>query len=417
MEHAQTFLILACLFGFFMAWGVGANDVANAMGTSVGAGALTIKQAVIVAAIFELAGSMLAGGQVTDTIRSSIIDVSALADQPELLVYGMLAALLAAGTWLLFASYKGWPVSTTHSIIGAIIGFGVIAIGPQAIHWEQCSAIAMSWIATPIISGLLAYGIFVSIQTLILNSETPLENAKRYIPVYVFFSALIIALVTLKKGLKHLGLDLTLADSVLYAVLFSAVIMAGSAFLLRKIKSKNSVDPRFDFKNVEKAFGLLMIFTASTMAFAHGSNDVANAIGPIAAVVGIIKSGGNILQQSALPIWILGLGGAGIIIGLATYGYKVIATIGNHITELTPSRGFAAQLATASTVVIATGTGLPVSTSQTLVGAVLGVGFARGISALNLQVIRNIFMSWIITLPAGAALSVVFFYLFKFIFM
>ncbi|GAB4223318.1 MAG: inorganic phosphate transporter [Gammaproteobacteria bacterium] len=399
-----------------MAWGVGANDVANAMGTSVGSRALTIKQAVIVAAIFESAGALLAGGQVTDTIRSQIIDIHALSATPEILVYGMLASLLAAGLWLLLATHAGWPVSTTHSIVGAIIGFGLVNLGVDAIYWHKVINIVLSWIVTPLLSGLIAFGIFRSVQTLILSSNDPLNQAKRYVPIYIFFAAFIITMVTLTKGLKHLGLHFTYWQCVMIAFAISVAITLLSYWALRRIKTKLSDDPKYDFKNVERTFGVLMIFTASAMAFAHGSNDVANAIGPIAAVVSILNNGGAIITQSAIPNWVLVLGAVGIVTGLATYGYKVIATIGDRITELTPTRGFAAELATATTIIIASGTGLPVSTTQTLVGAVLGVGFARGIGALNLAVIRNIFLSWLITLPAGAILSIVFFYIFNTVF-
>ncbi|MDF1761357.1 MAG: inorganic phosphate transporter [Coxiellaceae bacterium] len=411
MEHATLYITLAVIFGFFMAWGVGANDVANAMGTSVGAKALTIGQAIIVAAIFEAAGAMLAGGQVTDTIRGQIINASHLQHSPQILIYGMLAALLAAGTWLVIASVFGWPVSTTHSIIGAVIGFGVVELGPEAIYWNKVGDIALSWIITPIIAGVLAYLLFRSVQWLIFNSNAPIRNAKKYVPFYIFLVALVLTLVTLLKGLKHVGWHFTTADSVWIAIALSVVIMLIGKLLMRRIPDEQPDDARIDVKALEKVFGILMIFTACAMAFAHGSNDVANAIGPLAAVYGIVKEGGSVMAHSSLPFWILGLGAAGIVIGLATYGYKVIATVGHNITQLTPSRGFAAQLATASTVVIASGFGLPISTTQTLVGAVLGVGFARGIGALNLSVIRNIFLSWVVTLPAGAIFAIIYFYI------
>ncbi len=411
MDHATLYITLAVIFGFFMAWGVGANDVANAMGTSVGAKALTIGQAIIVAAIFEAAGAMLAGGQVTDTIRGQIINAAHLQSSPQILIYGMLAALLAAGTWLVIASIFGWPVSTTHSIIGAVIGFGVVELGPEAIYWNKVGDIALSWIITPIIAGVLAYLLFRSVQWLIFNSNAPIRNAKKYVPFYIFLVALVLTLVTLLKGLKHVGWHFTTADSVWIAIALSVVIMLIGKLLMRRIPDEQPDGARIDVKALEKVFGILMIFTACAMAFAHGSNDVANAIGPLAAVYGIVKEGGSVMAHSALPFWILGLGAAGIVIGLATYGYKVIATVGHNITQLTPSRGFAAQLATASTVVIASGFGLPISTTQTLVGAVLGVGFARGIGALNLSVIRNIFLSWVVTLPAGAIFAIIYFYI------
>ncbi len=413
MEYAQVYLGLAAAFGLFMAWGIGANDVANAMATSVGSKALTIKSAIIIAAIFEFAGAFLAGGEVTATIRKGIIDVSQLEGSPELLVYGMLASLLAAGCWLLMASSKGWPVSTTHTIVGAIVGFAMVGIGVDAVKWDKVGSIVMSWVVSPVMAGLLAYILFMSVQRLILNTTEPLKNAKRYVPYYIFLVGFIISLVTLFKGLKHVGMELSVGEAYLFAFLIGVVIALIGTVLIARIKIEESADRSFHFANVEKVFGVLMIFTACAMAFAHGSNDVANAVGPVAAIVGIVQSGGEMTQESVMPIWILLIGGVGIVAGLLMYGHKVIATVGDKITELTPSRGFAATLAAAATVVIASGTGLPISTTHTLVGAILGVGIARGIGALNLQVVRNIFMSWVITLPVGGLLAILFFFALK----
>ena len=417
-QYGMILLGLACLFGFFMAYGVGANDVANAMGTSVGARAITIKQAIVIAMIFEFAGAYLAGGEVTSTIRSGIIDAETAGFEanPELLVYGMLASLLAAGVWLLLASWKGWPVSTTHSIIGAIIGFAVVGLSADAVEWGQVGSIVASWVISPVVSGTIAFILFLSVQYLVLDTDDPFANAKKYIPGYIFLVGFTIAMVTLVKGLRHVGLDLSFGQSLMYAVLAGIVTMTIGYFLIRNIQEDPAEDPDDRFASLERLFGVLMIFTACSMAFAHGSNDVANAIGPLAAINGVIQSGGVFDTQSRLPVWILLLGGGGIVVGLATMGYRVIVTIGRNITELTPSRGFAAELAAATTVVIASGTGIPVSTTHTLVGAVLGVGVARGIAALNLKIVGKIFLSWIVTLPVGAALSIVFFYLLRFIF-
>ena len=416
MEFGITFLVLACIFGLFMAWGIGANDVANAMGTSVGSGAITIKQAVLIAAIFEFAGAFLAGGQVTKTIRKGIIDADLLSATPELLIYGMLASLLAAGIWLLVASRFGWPVSTTHSIVGAIVGFAAVGIGIDAVHWGKVGTIVMSWVVSPALAGIISYWLFRSVQSFILTTDHPFENAKKYVPYYIFLTGFIIALVTMFKGLKHIGLHTTLAQNYGIAFVIGLVIMVVSIFYIRKIQIDPDADRDFHFTNVERVFGVLMVVTACAMAFAHGSNDVANAIGPVAAIVGIVQSGGEVAQKSILPVWVLILGGGGIVVGLMMYGKHVIATIGKNITELTPSRGFAATLAAATTVVVASGTGLPISTTHTLVGAVLGVGLARGIGALNLNVVRTIFLSWIVTLPAGAIMSILFFFILKGIF-
>jgi PiT family inorganic phosphate transporter len=415
MEFSLWYLGLAAAFGLFMAWGIGANDVANAMATSVGSKALTIKQAILVAAVFEFTGAFLAGGQVTSTIRKGIIDAQKVEGNPELLVFGMLAALLAAAVWLLVASRKGWPVSTTHSIVGAIVGFAAVGIGVESVHWAKVGTIAVSWVVSPLLSGFLAFFIFMSVQKLILGTKNPLKNARKYVPFYIFAVGFILALVTLLKGLKHIGLDLTPFQSVMIAAASGIVTMSIGIFAIKRIEIDPNEDEDFRFTNVEKIFGVLMVFTACGMAFAHGSNDVANAVGPVAAIVSIVKTGA-VAQQSALATWILLLGGVGIVLGLATYGWRVIRTVGRNITELTPSRGFAAELAAASTVVIASGTGIPISTTHTLVGAVLGVGIARGIGALNLRVVRNIMLSWVITLPAGGILAIVFFFLLKGIF-
>lgn len=412
MEHQYVYIGLAALFGLFMAWGIGANDVANAMATSVGSKALTIKQAIMVAAVFEFLGAVLAGGAVTDTVRKGIVDTDLLAATPELLVYGMLAALLAAGTWLFIASKNGWPVSTTHSIIGAIVGFAAVGIGIDAVQWGKVGEIVISWIASPLIAGFIAYLIYQSVQRLILSQDDPLEQAKRYVPVYIFFAAFTMTLVTILKGLKHIGLTISLRDSYILAIAIATVIALIGAFFIQRIKPDKKAEKRQHFYTVERVFGVLMIVTACGMAFAHGSNDVANAIGPLAAVISVAQNG-YIAAESKLPIWVMILGGGGIVIGLATYGRHVIATVGEKITRLTPSRGFSAELAAATTIVIATGTGMPISTTHTLVGAVLGVGLARGIEAIDLRVVGRIFASWVITIPAGAFLAIIFFYIFK----
>ena len=420
-DYGSTILILACLFGFFMAWGICANDVANAMGTSVGSKAITIKQAILIAIIFEFAGAYLAGGAVTDTIRKGIIDPAFFKGQEELLVYGMMSALLAAGTWLLVASMKGWPVSTTHSIVGAIVGFAAVGISIDAVAWPQIATIVASWVVSPLIAGTISYVLFTSVRYIILDRDDPYHRAKQYIPYYMFLVGFMIAMVTLTKGLKNVGvtIDMGLGSSFMNAVpvaaLIGVVVAIAGAQLLHKIH-RNNPDIKPTNADVERVFAILMVFTACAMAFAHGSNDVANAIGPMAAIVGVLQSGGEIAAKSAIPWWILLTGALGIVIGLATYGWKVIQTIGKRITELTPSRGFAAELGAASTVVLASATGLPISTTHTLVGAVLGVGIARGIGSIDLRVVGSIFASWLVTLPAGAGLSIVFFFFFKGVF-
>jgi len=412
MEFFIVYSLLAAALGLFMAWGIGANDVANAMGTSIGSKVLSLRQAIIVAAIFEFLGAVLAGGQVTETIRSGIIDTPVAAVAPELLLRGMLAALAAAGTWLLIATSRGWPVSTTHAIVGAIIGFAVVGMGAGAVHWPVVGAIAASWVVSPILGGLIAFLLFTSVRGLILNKPDPLHRARLIVPFYMFLGGFVVALMTLLKGLKNIGLDLTAAQALLLALAAGLVVSMIGIFFIRRIPDPPDHDHEQQHRQVEKVFAVLMVLTACAIAFAHGSNDVANAVGPLAAIISIIENG-KVTPNSNVPLWILLLGGIGIVIGLATYGRHVIATIGKRITHLTPSRGFAAELAAASTVVLASGGGLPVSTTQILVGAVLGVGFARGIAAINLNVVRSIFLSWAITLPAGAALATVYFYLFR----
>ncbi len=411
-QYGHIFLIIGCLCGFFMAWGIGANDVANAMGTSVGSRALTITQAVLVACIFEFAGAYLAGGEVTSTIRKGIIEVGILENSPELLVYGMTSALLAAGIWLLIASYFGWPVSTTHSIVGAIVGFSAVGISVDAVNWGKVLSIVASWVVSPVMAGTISFLLFTSVRRLILQSDNPFMSAKRYVPFYMFLAGFTVSMVTFLKGLKHVGLSFSASESVAWSLVFALIIALLGTLLLQRIDDSIKEKNGAMFDGVERIFAVLMIFTACAMAFAHGSNDVANAIGPLAAIVSVVQSGGEIASKSSLPVWVLLIGASGIVIGLAMLGYRVM-TVGRSITELTPSRGFAAELAAAGTVVIASGTGLPISTTHTLVGAVLGVGLARGIGAINLGVVGKIILSWIVTLPVGAGLSILFFFALK----
>ncbi len=416
VQYGPWFIGLALLFGLYMTWGVGANDLANAMGTSVGAGALTVRQAIIIAAVFEFAGAVLAGGSVTSTIRKGIIEPSGLEANPEYLVYGMLAALLSAGFWLMIASQRGWPVSTTHSIVGALVGFGIVGIGVDSVNWGKIVSIVISWVASPMLGGFLAYMFMQSIRKLILNNPDPFEAAKKWGPYYIFLVGFVISLVTITKGLKHLDIDISMINGFLMSVLVGVITALAGGYLLRRAQRDLEAEKDYRFASVEKVFAPMMIFTACAMAFAHGSNDVANGIGPLAAIVSTVNSGGAILQESTLPIWILLVGGLGIVTGLVTMGYRVMRTIGKKITELTPTRGFCAELAAASTVVIASGTGLPVSTTHILVGAVMGVGLARGIGALDLRMIGKIVASWIITLPIAGVVAALLFFLFKGIF-
>ena len=279
-------------------------------------------------------------------------------------------------------------------------------------QWGKVGTIVMSWVVSPVTAGFIAYLIYRSVQWLILSREDPLARAKRFVPVYIFFAAFTITLVTITKGLSHVGLEISTRDSYLLATAIAVGIAMVGALFINRIESDRKVDKKQHFYTVERVFGVLMIVTACSMAFAHGSNDVANAIGPLAAVISVAKTG-IVGSKSALDTWVLMIGGGGIVIGLATYGRHVIATVGKKITQLTPSRGFAAELAAATTIVIASGTGIPISTTHTLVGAVLGVGMARGIDAIDLRVVARIMVSWVVTIPAGAFLAIIFFYLFR----
>lgn len=472
MDIETILLILLLLSGFYMAWNIGANDVANAMGTSVGSGALTLRQAIVVAAILEFAGAYFFGSYVSETLQNGIVNPDLFARDPLILVYGMLASLLAAGIWLQIASYFGWPVSTTHSIVGAVIGFGIIAGGAEGIYWGNVTYIVTSWVISPLCGAILSYFIFTFLRKKIFYSANPTASAKQMTPYIVFVVLFVLMLILLFKGLQNLNLNFSFFEAFVLTILISSAGAILSFFLVKRIEAPMShieqpkQDPEIsialekahkhllraksaatgelqyqvgtlleevkgissslqphreydvsgsEYSSVEKIFGYLQIMSACMMAFAHGANDVANAIGPLSAGIAAITSG-VVGVKSQVPTWTLALGGFGIVIGLATWGWRVIYTIGKKITELTPTRGFAAEFGAAATVVIASRLGLPISTTHTLVGSVLGVGFARGIGALNLTTTRDIVISWLVTVPAGAFLAMGFFSLFRYLF-
>jgi PiT family inorganic phosphate transporter len=410
LDSVPIELLIAGVLALYMAWAIGANDVANAMGTSVGSGALTITGAIIVAGTLEFAGAFLAGGHVTDTVRKGILDTTSM--PTEFLIYGMLAALASAATLLLGATRLGLPVSTTHSIVGAIIGFGAVSIGPDAVQWGKVSQIVLSWLTSPLISGVLAYLIFGITRALVLDKPNPLVQVRRVGPYFFFYVFFIIGLVTLFKGLKHVNVDLSFGQSLAASTALGILGAAIGWVLLRRVEAGPKDEDR-RFSQTERVFVVLQILTACAVAFAHGSNDVANAIGPLAAISVAVREGGEIVGKAPVEPWMLAIGGFGIVVGLGTWGYKVMETVGKKITELTPSRGFAAELAAATTIVLASRMGIPISTTHTLVGAVLGVGLARGIGAVDLRVVGHIVLSWIATLPIAATLSIFFFYFFK----
>ena len=403
MEPTTIVLAVAAIAGLYMAWNIGANDVANAMGTSVGSGALTLRGAIIVAAIFEFGGAMLVGGTVTNTIRKGIVDMDSLGGDPMVIAVGMTCCLLAAALWLNIATYAGWPVSTTHSIVGAVVGFGLIAGGFNAVNWGVMATIAASWVVSPLLGGMLGYFGFVFIKRRILNVDRPLLALRGWGPIMVFPIFAILALSVLFKGLKPLKLDLALGPSLGIALAVGLLASMLSVPLLRRATRIASEDRDDHTYRAERVFLVLQVLTACFVAFAHGSNDVANAVGPMAAVFG--ATSGDIGAKVAVPHRVLLIGAIGIVVGLATYGYKIMDTVGKRITELTPSRGFAAEFGAATTIVMASKLGLPVSTTHTLVGAVIGVGFARGIGAINTRVVTGIVASWFITVPFTAILA------------
>ena len=403
-----SFAVIACIY---MACNIGANDVANAMGTSVGSKSLTFKQAILIAAVAEFAGAFFVGGHVSDTIRKGMLDTSFFNDVPYQLVYGMISALLAAAIWLHIASSLGWPVSTTHSIIGGVLGFGVIAGGVDIVNWGKMGNVVLSWVVSPIMGGLFAYLVFQYINKTIFRKRRPLAHAKELLPFIVAVVFFILSIAIFYKGLKNLHLHFTFPDVLFFALVAGAVGFFISKILVRFIPDDDSKDFAHQFNTTENLFKYLQVLTAFYIAFAHGSNDVANAVGPLAAVVSILQSG-TVEMQVEMPTWILGLGGGFIVLGLMVWGYRVMATVGESITDITPSRGFCATFGAASVVLICSKMGLPISTTHTLVGSVIGVGLARGLPTLNLGIIKMIFVSWVTTIPFTAVISMLFFKLF-----
>ncbi len=464
----ETYLLLGVVFaaGFYMAWNIGANDVANAMGTSIGSKALTWRQAVCIAAVLEFLGALLVGGNVTATIQSGIVDPEIFALSPQTFVLGMLSALIGSGLWLNVASLFGWPVSTTHAIVGAILGFGLVVGGAGSIYWGDVAAIAATWIGSPIMAGVIAYGLFSWVQRHVLFDPHPVRAAKRFAPWIVWAAITVIVLCVLFEGLKNLHLNFSFPSALGIGLSLGGFGFLIARQLLKKMELDHPVlegsynpghlhlvekasrslsrlglspnDPLLlevsavigrlgdvaeemskglpqshepsPYEKVERVFGTLQIMSACFVAFAHGANDVANAIGPVAACIQTIRYG-TIGAEAPVPIWLLSAGGLAIVVGLASWGWKVIHTVGQKITELTPTRGFSAEFSAALTILIASKLGMPISTTHALIGAVVGVGIARGLHALNLRTIRDIVSSWIATIPAAAVAGVGVFFL------
>ena len=401
-------MVLAVSACIYMACNIGANDVANAMGTSVGSGSLTFKQAIYIAAIAEFAGAFFVGGHVSDTIRKGMLDPTIFSETPIILVYGMIAALLSAALWLNIASYLAWPVSTTHSIVGAVVGFGIMAGGMDAINWIKVWSVVMSWVVSPLMGGLVAFLLFRFLTNQVFRRRNPLLYAKRILPYMVFLVCVILANAMFYKGLKNLHLNFSFPEAILYSFIVGAIGFFIAKPLSKKIPDVPRKEIHKQLEATENIFKYLQITTAFYIAFAHGSNDVANAVGPLAAVFSILKSG-TVEMKVAMPSWILALGGGFIVFGLLIWGRRVMETIGKKITEINPSRGFCATFAAATVVLICSKMGLPVSTTHTLVGSVIGVGLARGLPTLNLGIVKEIVMSWLATVPFTALLAAILF--------
>ena len=414
-QHSTVFYVMAFAFGLCVCWGMGANNVANAMGTSVGSGAITLRRALLLAAVMEFAGAYLAGGEVAATVSKGIIDSRLFEPVPHLLLYGMIGALLAAGIWLMIASMRGWPVSATHAIVGAICGAGVAALGTSAVNWETIAEIVVSWLVSPVLGAIVALLLTLSIRKLIFNTGNPIRQARRWGPLYAFLVGWIVALVTITTGLKYVNINLGGVQGQLLAIAIGVVLAILAKVLMGRIHLEESEDRIFHFASVEKLFVPLMVFTGAAMAFAHGSNDLANGVGPMATAIQIIETQAVSARSAVTPFMLL-LGAIGIVVGVVTYGYKVMATIGNKITQLTPTRGYAATVAASIVVVVASGVGMPVSTTHIAVGAVIGVGIARGIGALDMRVIGGIILSWIITVPIAGVLAAMVFHILRAVF-
>ncbi len=414
-QYSTVLYVMAFAFGLCVCWGMGANNVANAMGTSVGSGAVTLRRALLLAAVMEFAGAYLAGGEVAATVSKGIIDGRVFEPVPHLLLFGMIGALLAAGIWLAIASMRGWPVSATHAIVGAICGAGVAALGTGAVNWETMAEIVVSWLISPVLGAIVALLLTLSIRKLIFNTGNPIRQARRWGPMYAFLVGWIVALVTITTGLKYVNISLGGVQGQLLAIAIGIVLAIVAKALMGRINLEESEDRIFHFASVEKLFVPLMVFTGAAMAFAHGSNDLANGVGPMATAIQIIETQAVSARSAVTPFMLL-LGAIGIAVGVVTYGYKVMATIGNKITQLTPTRGYAATVAASIVVVAASGIGMPVSTTHIAVGAVIGVGIARGIGALDMRVIGGIILSWIVTVPIAGILAAVVFHILRAVF-
>jgi len=414
------FIVLgvATIIGFYMAANIGANDLANAMGTSVGSGAITVNQAVLISIIANTLGAVTAGGYVTSTISKGMVDPTLFAKDPNLLMFGMFAALLAAGIWVNVATYYALPVSTTHAIVGAVIGFGIISVGAGAVSWGKVVTIALSWVISPAAGAAIAGGMYYFAEKKILSSIDPLGDAEFYAPLLIFLVFIVLILSVIFKALKNLHLNVGFLQAFLYSIPV-AVIAAfiGRGWVRRNTGRQATIDLNNGMNSpVENIFAQLQILTACYVAFAHGANDVANAVGPLAAIFSVLKTK-SVALQVEVPFWMLFLGGGAVGGGLFFFGARVMDTIGKNITEITHTRGFCAQFGAATTILVCSRLGLPISTTHVLVGSVVGVGLMRGMGALDLRILKNIGLSWIVTLPFTILLAMLLYKLSIYFFM
>jgi PiT family inorganic phosphate transporter len=394
-------LIVGYIFGFYMAWNIGANDVANSMASAVGAKAITIRQAIFIAGILNIIGAVFIGSHVTQTIRKGIVSTDILSD-PHLAMIGALSALLAAALWVSFATWKSLPVSTTHSIVGAMIGFGIMAGGFSVINWSKLGAVVLSWVISPVFAMAIGYLMFKTIVQFILSKDDPFLQALKLAPFFISLAFFVIILSFLFKTPlgKRLAIGTPLA--LLIALILALVLGFLAVKILRKFTKKTNLTGE------EEVFRKIQIGTSCYVALAQGANDVANAIGPLAVIYFLVKTGG-VGAKVPVPVFLLFFGGIGIATGIGMAGHRVMDTIGRKITTLTNTRGFSVDFAAATTVMVASKMGLPVSTTHAAVGGVMGVGLARGIEAVNFRIILEIILYWVLTVPAAAITSIVIF--------
>jgi len=401
MAPEYYILIIGYIFGFYMAWNIGANDVANSMASAVGAKAITIRQAIFIAGILNIVGAVFIGSHVTNTIRKGIVSTEIMSD-PHVALIGALSALLAAALWVSFATWKSLPVSTTHSIVGAMIGFGIMAGGMAVINWGKLAAVVLSWVISPVFSLAIAYVMFKVIVKIILEKKDSFLLALKMSPVFIGLAVFVVVLSFLFK--TPLGKTLSLESWAAVLVALFAGILIG--YLGKRLIRRFAGDDNDD--GTEEVFRKIQIGTSCYVALAQGANDVANAIGPLAVIYFLVKTG-NVGAKVPVPAFLLLFGGLGIAAGIGMAGHRVMDTIGTKITTLTNTRGFAVDFAAASTVLIASKLGLPVSTTHAAVGGVLGVGLAGGIEAVNFGIVFQIMIYWVLTVPAAAITSMVIF--------